>query len=159
MNPDSDHPTPDIDIRPLGITRRFGVGAGIVMVFVGGVLIWQGTWASPGWLWFGLGVLAGVFGIVSAIRLPRARVILRRNQMVVYGQLWTRTVPRESITSITPWPFVKWTDSHGRKHSTPVTVLNAGGGTNPKSAEHTLRGRTTLHQWAGIGGPSPDDAR
>lgn len=121
--------------------------------------MWQGTWNSPGWPWFGIGVLAALFGIVSAIRIPRSRVILRQDEMVVYGQLWSRTVPRESITSITPWPLVKWTDSRGREHSTPVTALNAGGRTLSAFAEHALEVRNSLHEWAGVGGASSDDAR
>lgn len=154
VDSESQDPNSDTVLQPLRVTRLFGVGAAFVVALAGGVFIWQGTWMSPGWPWFGMGVLAVLFGIVSAIRIPRARVMLRHDQMVVYGQLWSRTVPRESITSITPWPFVKWTDSRGRLHSTPVTVLNTGRGTLPEFAEHALRGRTTLHKWAGVGGPS-----
>lgn len=121
--------------------------------------MWQGTWSSPGWLWSGLGILAALFGIVSAIRIPRSRVVLRQDEMVVYGQLWSRRVPRASITSITPWPLVKWTDSRGRKRSTPVTVLEAGAGALPVVAEHAFKGRNTLHEWAGVGGGPLGGAR
>lgn len=129
------------------------------MVLAGGFFMWQGTWSSPGWLWSGIGVLAALFGIVSAIRIPRSRVILRHDEMVVHGQLRSQTVPRESITSITPWPFVKWTDSRGRKHSTPVNLLNVGENALPEVAEYALKGRNTLHEWAGIGEASLDGAR
>lgn len=153
MDAASQDPDSEIVIQPLRLSRRFGVGAALV----GGFLIWQGTWLSPGWHSVAVGIFAVLFGIVSAIRLPRARVVLSHDQMIVYGQLWSRTVPRESITAITPWPFVKWTDSRGRKHSTPITVLNASGSAIPDFIEHAREGLNTLHKWAAIGDTSSDD--
>ncbi|WP_123955439.1 hypothetical protein [Frondihabitans sp. 762G35] len=158
MNSDRQDPTSDIVVQQLRITKWVGVGGGIIMALAGGFFIYAGTTITPGWPWFVIGVLAIVFGIVTAIRIPRARVTLRQDQMVVYGQLWSRTIPRQSITSITPWPFVKWTDSRGRKRSTPVSVLNARGAL-PKFAEHAHEGRDVLHKWAGVGGDYLDDER
>lgn len=159
MNSENHDSTPDIIIQQLRLSRRLGVGVGVLIALVGGFIMWQGTWTSPGWPSFGLGALAALFGIVAAIRIPRSRVVLRQDEMVVHGQLWSRTVPRKSITSITPWPIVRWTDPRGREHSTPVTVLNAGGGAFSEFTEHALEGRNTLREWAGVDGASVDDAR
>jgi len=150
MDSEDRDPGSDIVIRPLRLARRMGLGAALFLIVAGGVSIWQGTWVSPGWPQTVTGASAAVIGVVAAIRNHRVRIVLRRDEMVVYGQLWSRSVPRASITSITPWPSVKWTDSRGRERSTPVTPLFTGRDAAPELAEHALRGRKTLHEWAGL---------
>lgn len=158
VSTESQGPKPDVVLQQLRFTKWVGVGGSIVIALAGVMFLWAGTTISPGWPWYAFGILAIAFGMVAAIRTPRARVTLSNDHMTVYGQFWSRTVPRRAITSITPWPFVKWTDSRGRKHSTPVTVLNARGAL-PQFAQHALEGRRTLHKWAGVGGDYLDDAR
>lgn len=151
MNAEGHEPNSDTVIELLKTSKVVGAGGGVVMVLAGGVFIWAGTTIDPGWPWYGIGVLAVLFGILTAVRIPRSRVTLRQDEMVVYGQVWARTVPGQAITSIIPWPCVKWTDARGRKHATPISVLNATGAL-PVFAQHAREGRDTLRKWAGVGG-------
>lgn len=143
--------SPPIVIEQLKLTKGVGVGGGIIMALAGVMFVWAGTVIRPGWPWYAFGVLAFVFGVVVAVRIPGSCVVLTADTAIVKGQLWSRTIPRRAITSITPWPFIKWTDSRGRKRSTPVSVLNARNAM-PKFADHAAEGRKQLHDWAGVGG-------
>ncbi|MGU3409051.1 hypothetical protein ACLBWP_03000 [Microbacterium sp. M1A1_1b] len=76
-------------------------------------------------------------------RAPGVRVELTSDAARVLGLFWTRTVRRSTITTITPWPFIKWHDGNGRLHSTPVTALNANGAL-PVFERHAAAGRKNV---------------
>jgi hypothetical protein len=136
-------------LQQLPLTRWVGFGGGILMAGAGAYLGYAGS--VLGWPWYVFGGLFVVAGLVMGFRAPGSRVELTAHDAHVRGLLWSRTVPRTAISSITPWPFIKWTDDRGRTHSTPVTMMNAAGALAP-FARRAAENRRQLHQWAGVGG-------
>ncbi|MEU6227151.1 hypothetical protein [Streptomyces sp. NPDC047042] len=93
-----------------------GVLPGVASVLYGA----QATAVVPR-LWAGL-VL--VFSVVIAVRGYRLSIACGEAGLTVRGYLRTRTIPRSSITAITDFPAVRWTDPRGRRRWSPMLVLH-----------------------------------
>ncbi len=146
---DDQHATP-IVIQQMAITRWVGFGGGLLIAAAGAFIGISGG-RYLGWPWAVFGGIFVVAGLVMGLRAPGVRVDLTSDAARVRGLFWTRSVRRSTITTITPWPFIKWHDDNGRHHSTPVTALNANGAL-PVFERHAAEGRKRLHDWAGVGG-------
>ncbi|MEY9850639.1 hypothetical protein ABH923_000317 [Leifsonia sp. EB41] len=68
-------------------------------------------------------ILLLTFAVFCVARAPRLGVTLYADRAVVTGQLWSRTVPRDSIEDIAPLPALIWRDAQGRKHHTQINAL------------------------------------
>ncbi len=62
---------------------------------------------------------------ILAIRGFRIGVICKNSDVTIRGLLWTRTIPRASITEITDFPAVRWLTPDGRKRWTPIYVFRS----------------------------------
>jgi hypothetical protein len=78
------------------------------------------------------GVLA-LIGIVLASRVYRPAVETRSDSITVWGMVRTRVIPRASITEITNYPAIVWTDPAGRRRWSPVLASKPRHGHSPAS--------------------------
>ncbi|KQX53230.1 MULTISPECIES: hypothetical protein [unclassified Streptomyces] len=88
---------------------------------------------------------------IVAVRGFRAGVRCEAGRLVVRGFVWTRSIPRSSVTEVTPFPAVRWTTPGGRRRWTPLWAF-----TEPtegtRGAQSRKRTNTTrLRRWAAGG--------
>jgi hypothetical protein len=72
-------------------------------------------------------VVAVVVGIF-VVRVLRAGVVLKEDQLVIRGFFSSRTIRRTAISSVERFPFVDWNDEKGISHQSIVAIFS--GGTN-----------------------------
>jgi hypothetical protein len=93
------------------------------------------------------GVLA-LIGIVLASRGYRLAVETRSDSITVWGMVRTRVIPRASITEITNYPAIVWTDPTGRRRWSPVLAFQTPSRALPGVAENHAACVKRLRQWA-----------
>jgi hypothetical protein len=79
---------------------------------------------------FQFGIPMVAVGLVGAVRMFRAGIILRPDELTVRGFVYNRTIRRDRITSISERPAIAWRDDHNITHETIITSFlssaNAG---------------------------------
>ncbi|MET7476009.1 hypothetical protein ABZT17_16800 [Streptomyces sp. NPDC005648] len=93
------------------------------------------------------GCLALLVCLVVAVRGYRLSVSCDDTDLTVRGFLRTRTIPRSGITEITDFPAVRWTDSSGRGHWSPLWVLRTSSRESARTTESKDRGVAALRRW------------
>ncbi|MDX3456127.1 hypothetical protein PV396_30005 [Streptomyces sp. ME02-8801-2C] len=95
-------------------------------------------------LWACLGLF---FSVVVAVRGYRLSIACGEAELTVRGYLRTRTIPRSSITAITGFPAVRWTDSRGRGRWSPLWVLHRGSRETRGSIASKKKNLAALCNW------------
>ncbi|HEY5833720.1 hypothetical protein [Streptomyces sp.] len=83
-----------------------------------------------------------------AVRGYRAGVVCGNGELTVRGWLWTRVIPRKSITGITDYPAVRWTDARGRNRWSPMWVLQPARGETARTTAAKRRHVAAIRHWA-----------
>jgi hypothetical protein len=91
--------------------------------------------------------VALIASVVIAVRGYRLGVTYQNAEMTVRGYLRTRAIPRESITEITDFPAVRWTDPSGRRRWTPLWVFRVGPRETARMAASKERNVAALRLW------------
>ncbi|MET8081296.1 hypothetical protein [Streptomyces sp. NPDC005303] len=85
--------------------------------------------------------------VIIAVRGYRLCVTCENTELTVRGYLRTRTIPRSSITEITDFPAVRWTDPSGRRRWSPLWVLHRGPHETAGIAASKNRNIAALRNW------------
>ncbi|MFF4059383.1 hypothetical protein ACFYZ8_21940 [Streptomyces sp. NPDC001668] len=85
--------------------------------------------------------------VVIAVRGYRLGVLCRDAELTVRGYLWTRTILRGSITEITGFPAVRWTDSRGRGRWSPLWVFHTSSREPARTTAAKERNTEALRRW------------
>lgn len=93
--------------------------------------------------------------VVIAVRGYRLGVSCGDAELTVRGYLWTRTIPRGSITEITGFPAVRWTDSRGRGHWSPLWAFHTSSGEPTRTTAAKERNTEALRRWLRPRRPRP----
>lgn len=101
----------------------------------------------------GFSRLMAAFAVIGfailAVRGYRLGVTCERGGLAIRGYLRTRVIARESITEITDFPAVSWTDRKGGKRWTPVTAFLTSPGEPTATRLHKAHVVSKLRRWAG----------
>ncbi|MFF7279552.1 hypothetical protein [Streptomyces griseorubiginosus] len=93
--------------------------------------------------------------VVIAVRGYRLGVSCRDAELTVRGYLWTRTIPRGSITEITGFPAVRWTDSRGRGRWSPLWAFHTSSREPTRTTAAKAQSTEALRRWLRPGRPRP----
>ncbi|MGY1499613.1 hypothetical protein ACW4TU_24045 [Streptomyces sp. QTS52] len=85
--------------------------------------------------------------VIIAVRGYRLSVSCKDTELTVRGYLRTRTTPRSSITEITDFPAVRWTDSGGRGRWSPLWVFHIGPHETARMTAAKHRNLAALRRW------------
>ncbi|MFB7515883.1 hypothetical protein [Streptomyces sp. NPDC056144] len=141
-------PGTNLTPRPLHRVGNAGLGiAPAIATLVSLPEAWAEGWRVTAAL---LAVLAACG--VLAVRGYRLRVRYEAHRLVVRGYLRTRTIPRESVTSVTDFPAVRWTTPSGRRRWTPIMAFAVSESGPESMRAHNLRNTARLRRWASRGG-------
>lgn len=167
MTTDSPAPEYPLTLRGLPVTRTGYAIGGIVMVLVGGLLVWLGSGYLDGpyalWdrLMVVLALILTIYGLVAAIRGPFMAVVLTEEDAFVRGLFVSRRIRRDQIAGVGLYPSIRWTDEAGRSHSMLVNALNVNRRSMAAQTplQHIDEAVWMLQAWASGTEPWSDDAR
>src|SRR5262249_14618469 len=120
---------------------RPGQGARVIMCALAPLGATLGTWgiaqASMAQGLVALPLLGGP-ALFIAVRISKVSVEVRAGDVFVRGVLWSRTIPRSSVSMLTNYPALRWTDQAGRSRWTPLNLFGIGLGVmSPVVAHNT----------------------
>jgi hypothetical protein len=92
------------------------------------------------------GVLLLMLGGMISVRAARARIVLSRDVLVVYGYLCTRYIPREQVKSLERFPTIDVMRTGDLSQITCVMFL---GKNQVRLRSEALRARSIITDWAG----------
>jgi hypothetical protein len=84
---------------------------------------------------------------VITMRGYRLSVSCKNAELTVRGYLRTRTIPRSSITEITDFPAVRWTDPSGRRRWSPIWAFHVGPHETARITASKNRNIAALRHW------------
>lgn len=152
------------EILPPVWYRRLWAGMGILYVAMGvafAALAYSGPFSIGGQIgWLVVAVVAAALGVAWAARSRRMNVELTDDELVLHGYLFTRRIPRRSITGLAGGgSIVHWTGRTGTPMTTPLLALGPRPGQMIPPLERKLtRARFDLIV-AWVGAPPPTDLR
>ena len=85
--------------------------------------------------------------VVIAVRGYRLGVSCKDTELTVRGYLRTRTIPRGSITEITGFPAVRWTDPRGRGRWSPLWAFHTSSREPARTRAAKERDTEALRRW------------
>ena len=110
--------------------------------------------ASPAALWvYPINATLALLAVYVFARIWNVKLRYDATSLFVTGLLWSRTIPRRSITRVDRVPndaWVTWTDSSGRTRMTPLTPVwgNNWGWLPANGAKRRREFLTRLARWA-----------
>lgn len=118
-----------IRMRPQTSVRVNNVAGGLVIAGAAGVMALIGLIVptvpvAGAWT---LGLIFppfSLYGLLMSGLSLRLKLTLTENTAIVRGYFGTTRVPRESISEVTEWPTLLWTDATDRHRRTFVNALN-----------------------------------
>jgi hypothetical protein len=117
-----------IRMRPLTSIRVTNAIGTIAILGAGAIGVWGGfaigTFSHQGWIISAISAPFAIYGLVLLVTASRLEIVLTKDQAIVRGYSRTVRIPRDSITEITAYPRIAWTDDRGNARKTPVNALS-----------------------------------
>ena len=129
-------------LKPFLISRIAMAAMGLIALSFGST--WIGDW--PPAVGVPVGGVVAVVGAVAMVRGLLYRVTLEADRMRIHGYLWSRTIPKQSIVSVTRFPAVRWHDDAGSKHWSPLIGFMRGRSA-PGVEDHNRGEEAELRKW------------